>query len=490
MRLDALQQLRLEQKLKLAPRMIQSMEILQLSIAALEERIDQELEKNPLLELAETQPDAPEPPTDDAQTAQATETEGEFVVQDDNSNRDDFARLDNVEGDRSHFDYADFTPRRSSFDDEDPKLQALSNTASREVCLNEHLAGQWDLTESNDLTRQCGTIIIDNLDPDGYLRTDFDELAKQIDQPVPPQAWEEALALVQRLDPPGIAARTVQECLLLQLGIYDESRSLERLIITDHFEHLQKQQYTKIIHATGHSLDEIKSAVEFIRTHLILHPGLTVGAPNAPHIVPDVIIDYDEREGYTVTIADQSLPNLHVSGHYRRMLHSPAMDRQTKQFIRTNIQSAHWLIDAIEQRRSTLRRVTERIVEAQHGFLEQGPKALKPLPMAQVADELGIHVATVSRAVAGKYAQTPRGTLPLRMFFSGGTKTAAGESLSWDAVRAKIQDIIDHEDKTHPLPDDQIVELLRKDGIELARRTVTKYRKVMGVPSSIRRKES
>jgi len=494
MRLDVLQQLKLQQKMKLAPRMIQSMEILQLPIIALEERIDQEMEKNPVLELGNNNDDSGENDTEATTEGNGeppvTETEQDFVVQDDNSNQEDFKRLDNIESDSYHFDYADFTPRRSTYDDEDPKVKAMSNTAAREISLNEYLTRQWELSEADDTIRRCGGLIIDNLDPDGYFRTGFDELAKRLGEAVTAETWERALTMVQQLDPPGIAARTVQECLVLQLAGYGERRALERAIIRDHFDLLSKQQYTKIASATGQSVEQVKDAVEFIGTRLILHPGLTVGSPNMPHIVPDVIIDYDETGGWVVRIADESLPNLYISGYYRSMLKDTTIDRTTKQYIRSNIQTAHWLIDAIEQRRGTLKRVTRQIVDAQTEFLENGPKFLKPLPMTQVADQLGIHVATVSRAVAGKYAQTPRGTLPLRMFFTGGTRTADGQQLSWNAIRATIQEIIDNENKTKPLSDDQIVEILKNKGIELARRTAAKYRKIMGIPSSNRRRES
>jgi len=491
MRLDALQQLRLEQKLKLAPRMIQSMEILQLPLAALEERVDQEMEKNPVLELREPGNDGEAEPAAAEPEPAVAEAERELIVQDDNSNRDDFERLESMDSEFDPSEYSDYGPRRTHFDDEDPKLQALSNTAAREVSLNDHLTTQWDLVEADDLTHRCGQMIIDHLEPDGYFRTAFADLNHEVGQEVDGAVWERALRLVQTLDPPGIAARTVQECLLLQLEAMGEDHELERAIIAEHFEDLQKQQYSKIVQKTNRSLSEVKEAVEVIRTRLLLHPGLTIGSVEMPYITPDVIVNYSETgPGYDVFVPDESLPRLYISGHYRRMLQDPGVDRTTKQFVRNNIQSANWLIEAIQQRRETLRKVTTEIVNAQQEFLENGPQYLRPLPMAQVADAVGIHVATVSRAVAGKYVQAPRGIFPLRMFFSGGTETAEGESLSWDAVKAKIQEIVDHEDKTSPLSDEHIADRLKEDGIDVARRTVTKYRKLMKIPSSVRRRES
>jgi len=491
MRLDTLQQLKLEQKLRLAPRMIQSMEILQLPIMALEERVEQELEKNPVLEIRETDQESAES-SSPAQEDTAPDSERELVVQDDTSNQEDFERLENIEGEIDPFEYADHPSRRTAFsDDEDPKHQALANTAAREISLHEYLTLQWDLVEADPEVKHCGELIINHIDLDGYFRTSFEELAADNDVTASAELWEQALRLVHQLDPPGVGARSIQESLLLQLDALSEERSLERLIISDYFDELQNQQFTKIAERTNKPLAKVKEAVEFIRSRLILHPGLTIGAPEIPYITPDVIVDYDETTGgYKVIVPRDSMPRLHISRYYRRMLQDPKVDKTTKQFIKHNIQTGRWLIDAIDQRRQTLERVTEAIVEAQTPFLENGPKFLKPLPMAKIGEQIGVHVATISRAVAGKYVETPRGTYPLRMFFSGGTETADGESISWDAVRAKIQEIIAAEDKSKPLSDDQIVAILKDQGIELARRTVAKYRKLMGIPSSHRRKES
>jgi len=490
MRLDTLQQLRLEQKLRLAPRMIQSMEILQLPLAALEERLEQELEKNPTLELAG--PEGEEPAPAEGEEAGPAEGERDLVIDAKNDNQEDFGRLDDIEQAMAPEDYSD-QPRvsRARGDDEDPKMQAIANTAARDVSLQEHLIYQWDLVDLDSQIRLAGETIINHLEPDGYLKTSFDELAVHSGLANDPAFWQKALAQVRNLEPAGVGARDARECLLLQLDALDEDRPIERELIEKFFTELQNQHFQKIIKATGYTIEQIKAAVDFIKTRLNLHPGLSIGSGPVGFIVPDVILEYDEEDParFKVTVPDNGLPRLYVSGHYRKMLMDPNLDANAKRYIREKIQAARWIIDAVEQRRKTLRKVAQTIVEAQREFLENGPKFLKPLPMAQVAQVVGIHVATVSRAVAGKYILTPRGIFPLRSFFTGGTTTDSGEAVSWDVIRVKIQELIDAEDKTNPLGDEEIIALLKKEGITLARRTVTKYRKTMGIPSSHKRRE-
>jgi RNA polymerase sigma-54 factor len=202
-----------------------------------------------------------------------------------------------------------------------------------------------------------------------------------------------------------------------------------------------------------------------------------------------VIVEIDEDGQLLVRMPDESLPQVRISRSYRRLAKDRKTDAGARKFLRQNIRSAQWLIGAVEQRRETVRRVVEEVFDVQREFIDRGPEALKPLPMADVAEKVGVHVATVSRAVAGKYVQTPRGVFPLRMFFSGGTTTSSGEDVSWDAVKAKLKEIIDHEDKAKPLSDDQLAEQLNEAGIDIARRTVAKYRNLMSIPSARKRKQ-
>jgi RNA polymerase sigma-54 factor len=208
-----------------------------------------------------------------------------------------------------------------------------------------------------------------------------------------------------------------------------------------------------------------------------------------PSVTPDVILDQDESGNYKVRLDDDRVPTLYISEYYRRRLQDPACTAEEREFIKKKVISAQWLIDSIEQRRSTLTKVAQEIVNHQTKFLDEGPEAIEPLKMQQIADRVGVHVTTVSRAVDDKWIQTPRGILPLKRFFVGGTQTEDGDDVAWDTIRLKLQEVIDKEDKSDPYSDEHLVEELKKNGMTVARRTVTKYRKKMGIPSSRQRRD-
>jgi RNA polymerase sigma-54 factor len=239
---------------------------------------------------------------------------------------------------------------------------------------------------------------------------------------------------------------------------------------------------------TGFSIETIQEAWEDLRT-LKPKPGAEFSETFAPMVVPDVYVDRKEEGGYAVRLEDTQLPSLYISPTYRKLLQDPETNAETREYIKRKVNSAQWIIEAIEQRRSTLTRVSQAIVDHQTAFLDNGPEYIEPLKMQQIADKVGVHVTTVSRAVDDKWMQTPRGIFPLKRFFVGGTTSADGEEVAWDKVRLQLQEIVDHEDKTKPLSDDALVEELAKAGITVARRTVTKYRKAMNIPSSRQRRD-
>ncbi|HEX5471693.1 MAG TPA: RNA polymerase sigma-54 factor, partial [Lacipirellulaceae bacterium] len=218
-------------------------------------------------------------------------------------------------------------------------------------------------------------------------------------------------------------------------------------------------------------------------------PGADFSATTVPSVTPDVFVERNEEGNYQIRLEDTQLPALYISPYYRKLLRDEGTNAETREYIKRKINSAQWLIESIEQRRSTLTRVSQAIVDHQTKFLDDGPDHIEPLKMQQIADKVGVHVTTVSRAVDDKWIQTPRGIFPLKRFFVGGTTTAGGEEVAWDRVRIKLQEIVDNEDKTKPLSDDAIVEELAKEGIDVARRTVTKYRKAMNIPSSRGRRD-
>lgn len=482
---------------KLAPRMIQSMEILQLPVLALEERIEQEMNENPLLELqerdADTSPEEPleaQPPERENPDAPA-EGEKELVVDERQDNADDFERL--CEMDREVPDYFDEAPRRSlsQLDEEGERKQdAMANVASRPESLHDHLLHQLGELELKPAIAQLAERIISCLDPrdGGYFRTPLRDL-------LPPDADDEQLALahealevVQALDPPGIAARDLRECLLLQLTpdlpYYEEQKAL----IEDHLEDLRDNRLPQIKRKTGYSIETIQEAWSELRK-LNPKPGGTFADAFVPSVTPDVIVEKGEDGRYRVIVEESRMPQLRISEYYRRRLAEGTATPEEREYIKRKINAAQWLIDSIRQRRSTLTKVAQAIVDYQQRFLDEGPEAIEPLKMLQIAEQVGVHVTTVSRAVDDKWIQTPRGILPLRKFFVGGTRSEDGEDVAWDAIRIKLQELIDNENKSDPLSDEALVKALKEHGLTVARRTITKYREKMGIPSSRQRRD-
>jgi RNA polymerase sigma-54 factor len=247
-------------------------------------------------------------------------------------------------------------------------------------------------------------------------------------------------------------------------------------------------RYPQISKKLGRTIDDINAA-RCRLARLSPFPGKLIGGQDAPPVTPDALIYYDEQtDKYEIEMTNDPAPNLYISAMYRKMLKDRAVDKKTREFLSNNVRNARWLIESIEQRKGTIVRVIRAVVDAQREFFDKGPEFLKPLPMIHVADQLGIHVATVSRAVSEKWIQTPRGVYPLRRFFSGGTQGADGTDMSWDAVKEKLKIIISDEDKFDPLNDDIIVEKLKAQGIDLARRTVAKYRKLLNIPTARQRR--
>ncbi|MCH2113992.1 MAG: RNA polymerase factor sigma-54 [Pirellulales bacterium] len=500
MRLSFGQQMQMAQKQVLAPRMIQSMEILQLPIVALQERIEQEMEDNPVLDQAEPTGEEPFSGEEVVNADAPSEAERELVVKDDTNNEEDFERLLNM-ADNMPADYEERSrPSRGQIEAEgDRRHDAMANMVSRPESLLDYLQHQlswYDL--SDELRRMCERIIY-NLDSNGYLKSPLEELASPPpDQNGDTKDWQvqqlelatEALSIVQRLDPPGVGGRTLKECLLLQLTpgllFYEELQ----VLIENHLEDLENNRLPKISKKTGFSIETINESWEDLRT-LEPKPGSKFNDNFAPSVTPDIFVERLEASGYKVRLEDGELPTLYISPNHRRMLQQAMSsgDKKTCEYIKKKINAAQWLIEAIEQRRSTLTRVSQAIVDHQIKFLDEGPEHIEPLKMQQVADRVGVHVTTVSRAVDDKWMATPRGIFPLKRFFVGGTTSADGEEVAWDKVRLKLQEIVDEEDKAKPLSDDALVEELAKSGITVARRTVTKYRKAMNIPSSRQRRD-
>ena len=470
------QHLRLEQRL--TPQLIQSMAILQKPVADLEAYVESALESNAALEVAE--PEA------------ADESENGHSQRND-SDAKEFARLDRFSRDTG-LDSSDLPPsmarRLASADTRDAKMGAMANTAGREISLNEHLHNQWTMFDLDGELRRAGEAIINSLDPDGYLRLRFDEVAERVRPPLAVEVVERSLCEIQKLDPIGVGARDLVECLLLQLGDLPGDNRLERTLIEGHLDDVVHNRLPAVAKATGFSIGEINEAIKAMRSTLCLHPGYLVGDRSVPPIRPDVIVEYAETGGgLTVRLARGNMPALMIRDEVIAMAKSRKNGKSTREFARKHVEEATALIDAVKFRQSRMLEVAGAIVEKQRDFFDVGPEGLKVLRMSDLALEQGCDPSTISRTVAEKYMQTPRGIYPLRYFFTGGTENEEGESMGWDRVKTRVRELVEAEDKKAPLNDDQIAALLKKEGIEISRRTVAKYRQQLDIPAARQRRK-
>ncbi len=464
MRLDTSQQFKTDMRLRMAPRMIQSMEILQLPLMALQERIDQELEENPLLV--------------DLREGASSESEDDTTSADGESKADDWDDWDDRDPHR---------PSRAALSEEaDRKYDAMQNMASRPRSLQDELADQLGFLQNDSNLRALSEYIIHNLDENGYLHLSLHEVLRDFGGDATLTEAEEALELVQKLDPPGVGARNLRECLLLQLTPDTPFRDVLHTLVSNHLDDIQQNRLPQIEKKTGIPMDVIKEALEQLR-RLDPRPGARYLTDNNQYVLPDLIVEPDEQGTYQVSLIDDYTPQLSISRYYQKQLKNKSIDPVTREFIQKKIQSARWLIESIEQRRSTLLKVARAIIEHQKDFLDKGPESIQPLKMQQIADQVHVHVTTVSRAVDDKWIQTPRGIFALKRFFGGGTTTADGEEVAWDTIKQKLLELIAKEDKANPMSDEEIVEALSQTGVPVARRTVTKYRKALRIPSSRRK---
>ena len=511
MRLDTTMNTRMVQTMHLAPRMIQSMEILQLPIMALQERIQQELQENPVLELKGSDDEpaaAPDgdgfdfevPPPEDTRDPGA----GELIIDEKGDNEIDFDRLEAMSKDWGDVLNEEHRSSRNGMDDEgDRKHDAMQNMASRPQSLQDYLTDQLSFLElSADQARLVRYVIThiddsgffsvpDESDPEGHRRLSppLEELAQAFHPGTTATQVEDALHVVQKLDPPGVGARDLRECLLLQLTPETPHRKVLRELIGHHLDNIAHNRMPVIQKETGFDVAAIKEAIEVLR-HLNTRPGAQFIADNIPYVVPDILVERTEDGEYTVRLLDDWLPSIYISRRYIDLYREKGADPKTKEYLKRKIQSAQWLQESIEQRRNTLEKVTRAIIQHQRAFLDKGAEHIEPLKMQQIATQVGVHVTTVSRAVDDKWVQTPRGIFPLKRFFGGGThNTATGEEVAWETIKQKMLEIIDREDKSNPMSDEDLVAKLNEAGYPVKRRTVTKYRKMLSIPSSRQRKD-
>lgn len=495
-RLGLSQSARMDQRLQQSPQMIQAMQILQLSSLDLEDRIQQELVENPFLELAE--PGSSEGGAADDENPEAPPPANE-VAEDRGvaTMREEFERYERDLDDGSR------RTRTGSSEDGDKKMEAMANTPDVEKTLAEVLVDELAILDLTPRERKLAEYLLWSLDDRGWIPEPLEQIAIDCmnpepgEEPIvgpdePPVTVEELRAVldeIRSISHPALGARDLRECLELQLaamGMGDEP--LLKVIIERHLADVEQNKLPRIAKDAGRTMEEVKDALEMLR-RLEPSPGAGFGGVQADVIHPDVIVEEVDGE-YEVRLDRQAAPDLRLSLAYKDVLKAAHKGDGVREWVKKRIESARWFLDALQQRRATLDLIAHAIFEEQRGFLERGVEGLRPLRMQEVADQVGVHISTVSRAVAGKYAQTPRGIYPLKYFFTGGTTMESGEVASQASVKQKIAELVAAEDPANPLSDEDLAaKLEQKDQIRIARRTVTKYRKALSIPSSSQRKK-
>jgi RNA polymerase sigma-54 factor len=461
---------RLSQRLILTPSLQQAIKLLPLTTLELAEVLEAEVMENPLLE---------EVPLEETRTLEENQQE----AQEDKAKQED--PLKEIDIEKFFEDYFDDRAERRSRPSEVPEMPPIENTLTESPDLYDHLTWQLHMSTSDHLLNEIGEAIIQNLDGDGMLRASLEEIANM--GPYPLEEVEKALAVVQALDPPGVAARSLTECLRLQLKHLGMEGSPADVMVRDHMKQLQSHQWPEIGRQMGLSPEEVSHHWEVIK-RLDPRPGNRYSPDRSAYILPDVYV-YKEGDEYKIVLNDDGLPKLRISPTYRRMLdHKEAGSEETRNYVKDKLRSALWLLKSVDQRQRTIYKVAESIVRHQRAFLDHGITHLRPLVLRDVANDIGMHESTVSRVVANKYMHTPRGVYEMRYFFHSGITSSGGEAISSVTIKDKIRKMIDDEDSAHPLSDSRIAELLEQDGLPLARRTVAKYREELRIPPSNLRK--
>ncbi len=470
---------------KLTPQQVQYLQLLQLPILALEQRIKAELEMNPLLEETdevELTQEQEEPESDDVEI-QAAEVaaEAEAAKAEDGYTFEDFMN-DDLDGHKA---------TRQEFDDEDREQYPQP----AEVSSTQRLLDQVKLLDLSPEEELLGEEIIGNIDEDGYLRRDLALIVQDLNLThtlaITPEQAERVLSTVQRLDPPGIGARTLQECLIVQMEIGDYPAKMKDValkILRDHFENFTMKHFEDLAKALEMHIDQLRPVVELIQK-LNPKPGEGQFTAQQNYVIPDFLVERD-GDDFIISLNDRSVPPLRINKAYKDLMSRRRNGTPTgvKDFIRKRFEAAKWFIASINQRRDTMMRVMRSIVEKQRQFFETGEN-LRPMIYKDIAEVIGMDISTISRVVNGKYVQTEYGVFELRHFFSDKLTTQTGEEVSNKEVKNMIREIIDREDSAHPLSDDRIAEMLNANGLNIARRTVAKYREAMRMPvARLRRK--
>ena len=486
MALEIRQVQKLTQQLVMTPQLQQAIKLLQLSRVELEEMVVKELQENPALE--ETPTEEPEgtaeQPRAEAPVATASDP-AELVVNRELSAVDKIGTLDWQEYLDTHSNsiHGSLTAEATSEDGDSPP--SWENSLTKKTTLEDHLIWQLRLSKITERESTIGLHVIQNLNENGYLVLSREDICSATE--TQPEEVETVLRRIQFFDPVGVAARDLRECLLIQLENLKLSDSLAAKIVANYLSFLESKRYEKLAKELGVTIDEIAEAAHLIAT-LEPKPSRGFEQDEVRTVLPDVFVEKVGGE-YVIFLNDDGVPRLRVNSLYRRLAgQEGAAEEQARQYLQEKVRAAHWLIKSIQQRQQTLFRVTQSIFKFQQEFLDHGVSHLRPMVLRDVAEDIDMHESTVSRATANKYVHTPQGLFELKFFFQSGLRGGNGEDVASESVKEKIRHIISAEDPRKPYSDQHIAAALSTDSIEIARRTVAKYREAMGIlPSSKRR---
>jgi RNA polymerase sigma-54 factor len=464
------QSMNLSQTLRMTPQLQQAIKLLQLSRMELETAVRKELEENPMLE------EPSEGSAEDPSEKMSSETDGQAQADQDPQKHDEF--------DWESYLETQYKPTQG-VGGSNEEIMNYENLISTTATLYDHLMWQMRNSGFNDEEQYLVSILVSYIDDDGYIKVPLAQVAE--DENVDKDELESLLPFVQEFDPPGVGARDLRECLIIQAQHLQEDTKDLIALINNHLKDLEKKNYEGIAKAMGRELEEIVEMTKIIYS-MDPKPGRQFLTNDTQYVTPDVYV-YKVGEEYMVSLNEDGLPRLRISNFYKNVLQTKGGNNSTQEYIQEKLRSAVWLIKSIHQRQRTIYKVTESIVKYQKDFFERGPGFIKPMILRDIANDIGMHESTVSRVTTAKYVHTPRGIFELKYFFNSGINTDDGDSLASESVKLKIKELVSVEEPKNPLSDQKIVDLLKKDGIQIARRTVAKYRDVLKIlPSSKRKK--
>jgi RNA polymerase sigma-54 factor len=459
----------------MTPELIQAIQILQYNSQELEDFVSKEIMENPILEMDNTVPNDSHENLKDPESSMSEELMYKEAERDDIDLREKIA-----ESEYDDISYRQWEHRVSNED-----VVSFDQYTSKEETLQDYLLLQLTFSDLKDRDKKIGRYLVEGIDDNGYLTVDTDQTAAAFG--VKACTVERILKVIQGFEPVGVGARSLEECLLIQLeakGFKDESLDY---VIKNHLNDLAENKIQYIAKSIGLTVLQVQAMADLIRT-LDPKPGMAYSSgEQIRYVVPDVIIE-KEDDGYEIVTNDSTIPSLKVSSYYMNLVKNNKDDEDLQKYLNDKYNSALWLIKSIEQRKRTIFKVSEAVMKLQTEFLEKGEKYLKPMTLKQIADAVGVHESTVSRSINGKFIQTPRGVYEIKYFFSSGVGSGSGEGLSSNSIKTFIKEIIDGEDPKKPCSDQDMVEILSEKGIEISRRTVAKYRESMNILSSSKRR--